>query len=80
MRGTGLAIGVEIVADGTSKRPDAALAGAIRDGMRERGVLIGTAGAHGNVLKIRPPLAFTAADVPVVSAALDATLAALSTR
>jgi 4-aminobutyrate aminotransferase-like enzyme len=80
VRGTGLAIGVEIVADGTSKRPDAALARAIRDGLRERGVLIGTAGAHGNVLKIRPPLAFIAADVPVVSAALDATLAALSTR
>jgi 4-aminobutyrate aminotransferase-like enzyme len=40
-------------------------------------VLVGTCGRRGDVLKVRPPLAFTAADVPVFADALEATLAAL---
>ena len=35
--------------------------------MRSRGVLVGTSGRHGDVLKIRPPLAFTVDEVPVVA-------------
>lgn len=69
VRGVGLAVGVEF--------PDAAVATAVRDGLRERGVLVGTSGRRGDVLKVRPPLAFTAAEVPVFVEALDATLAAL---
>jgi 4-aminobutyrate aminotransferase-like enzyme len=38
-------------------------------------VLVGTTGPDGNVLKVRPPLAFTAADVPNIADALAATLA-----
>jgi 4-aminobutyrate aminotransferase-like enzyme len=74
VRGVGLAIGVEIVRDPVSKAPDPEMAAAIREGLRERGVLIGTTGALGNVLKIRPPLAFTAGDAPVISDALRGTL------
>jgi 4-aminobutyrate aminotransferase-like enzyme/Ser/Thr protein kinase RdoA (MazF antagonist) len=77
VRGVGLANGIELVADPTSREPDPALAGAVRDGMRERGVLVGTTGVHGNVLKVRPPLAFTIAEVPVFAEALEATLADL---
>ena len=51
VRGAGLAIGVEVV--------DATSASAIKEGLRRHGVLIGTCGRDGNVLKIRPPLAFT---------------------
>ncbi len=51
VRGVGLAIGVEV--------RDAATASAIKEGLRRRGVLIGTCGRHGSVLKVRPPLAFT---------------------
>ena len=66
VRGIGLAIGVEVV--------DRATAAAIKEGLRERGVLIGSAGRDGNVLKIRPPLAFSAADTEVFVDALAATL------
>ena len=36
------------------------------NGLRERGVLIGTAGPHGNVLKIRPPLCIAAEEVDLL--------------
>ena len=65
VRGMGLAIGVEIVSDRASKAPDADATAAIKEGMRDRGVLVGTTGTAGNILKVRPPLAFTTAEVPV---------------
>ena len=69
VRGVGLAIGVEIT--------DVDTARAIKEDLRQRGVLIGTAGRDGNVLKVRPPLAFSEADVRVFADALAATLASL---
>ena len=72
VRGVGLAIGIEC--------RDRATARAIKEGLRVRGVLIGTSGRDGNVLKVRPPLAFTAAEVPVFTEALATTLAAISDR
>jgi 4-aminobutyrate aminotransferase-like enzyme len=69
VRGRGLAVGVELM--------DRQTAAAIREGMRERGVLIGTSGRDGNVLKVRPPLAFTIDDVPTFIEAFEATLASL---
>jgi 4-aminobutyrate aminotransferase-like enzyme len=72
VRGVGLAIGVEVA--------DRATAAAIKEGLRERGVLIGTAGRDGNVLKIRPPLAFSEADIPVLAEALASTLATIAAR
>jgi 4-aminobutyrate aminotransferase-like enzyme len=74
VRGAGLAAGIEIVRPGGTQ-PDRATAAAVRDGMRDRGVLVGTTGRAGNVLKIRPPLAFTQTEVPVLVDALDRTLA-----
>jgi 4-aminobutyrate aminotransferase-like enzyme/Ser/Thr protein kinase RdoA (MazF antagonist) len=70
VRGVGLASAIEIVADRDSKRPDPAAAAAIKDALRRRGVLVGTTGRAGNVLKVRPPLAFTASLVPVFIHAL----------
>jgi 4-aminobutyrate aminotransferase-like enzyme len=78
VRGVGLAIGVEIVRDPVTKAPDPATAAAIKEGLKARGVLVGTTARAGNVLKIRPPLAFTTAEVPIVTEALDDTLASLS--
>ena len=57
VRQIGLAIGVEIVKPGTTES-DWAAAREIVEGMRLNGVLIGSTGRHGNVLKIRPPLIF----------------------
>ncbi|HEX5188332.1 MAG TPA: aminotransferase class III-fold pyridoxal phosphate-dependent enzyme [Streptosporangiaceae bacterium] len=75
VRGVGLANAIEIVTDQASKRPDQATATALKDALRRRGVLVGTTGRAGNVLKVRPPLAFTEELVPVFTAALTAALA-----
>ncbi len=71
VRGMGLAIGVEIVRDRVSKAPDPERTAEIKEGMRDRGVLVGTTGTAGNILKVRPPLAFTTAEVPVFLDALE---------
>jgi len=63
------------VTDRATRTPDGARARAVRDDLRHRGVLVGTTGRDGNILKIRPPLAFTAAHVPVLVDALAAALA-----
>lgn len=69
VRGEGLYIGVEIVADGAAvPAPEAARR--IINALRERKVLIGAAGKFGNVLKIRPPLCFSVADADELIAAL----------
>ncbi|GIH78115.1 hypothetical protein Plo01_45440 [Planobispora longispora] len=74
VRGIGLACGVELVADPVTREPDGPRAGRVRDRMRHLGVLIGTTGRHGNVLKIRPPLALDDSHVPILAGALDAAL------
>ena len=74
MRGVGLLIGIELIRDPETRKPDPRLAGSIMNGMRERGVLIGTTGPAGNVLKIRPPLVMTHEEAGVIVAGLDACL------
>ena len=74
VRGVGLANAIEIVTDRDSKRPDPAAAAAVKDALRRRNVLVGTTGRAGNVLKVRPPLAFTASLVPVFVRALTESL------
>ena len=63
VRGRGLYVGIEIVTDRATLAPDRARADDIINDMRARRVLISGTGAGVNVLKIRPPLAFNAADV-----------------
>ena len=79
VRGIGLAIGVEIVRPGTTD-PDAAATKEIVEGMRERGVLIGTTGRHGNTLKIRPPLVFERRHADQLVTALEEVLTQLDAR
>jgi 4-aminobutyrate aminotransferase-like enzyme/Ser/Thr protein kinase RdoA (MazF antagonist) len=74
VRGVGLAWGVEFVSDPDTREPDAALARRVRESMKDAGVLVGTSGPHGNVLKVRPPLALRAEHVPILAGALDAAL------
>lgn len=78
VRGLGLATGVEIVRPDGSLAPDEATARAIREGLRDQGVLVGTAGAAGNVLKIRPPLVFGLDEVEIFAAAFRSVLASTS--
>jgi 4-aminobutyrate aminotransferase-like enzyme len=63
VRGAGLYIGVEVVSDRDTKTPDRAGARRLVNALRERHVLISVCGHDGNVLKIRPPLVFSSADV-----------------
>ena len=74
VRGAGLFIGLELVSDRAAKAPAPETATATINGLRRHGILIGAAGAYGNVLKIRPPLPFTRANADQVLDACDAVL------
>jgi len=75
VRGNGLAMGIEFVACAPSNlTPNPQAASACKLGLRARGVLVGTSGPFENVLKVRPPLAFTATEVPLFVTALVETL------
>jgi 4-aminobutyrate aminotransferase-like enzyme len=60
LRAAGLFLGQDIVTDGA---PDAALTGRIVNDLRAARVLISATGPLGHVLKIRPPLVFSQANV-----------------
>ena len=76
---TGVKCAIEIVGDRSTKEPDAPTTDVIKNGLRERGVLVGTTGTSGSMLKVRPTLAFTAREVPLFATALRATLESLGT-
>ena len=74
VRGAGLFIGFELVTDKESKAPNKALALDLIERLRDKGVLTSVAGPHGNVLKLRPPLAFQTHDIDWLVGALDESL------
>ncbi|MBI2838955.1 MAG: aspartate aminotransferase family protein [Acidobacteria bacterium] len=71
VRGRGLMIGLELVRDRVTKEPATDSAKAIREEMRERGVLIGVGGPNGNVLRFQPPLSITAEECDQAVTALE---------
>ncbi len=74
VRGSGLFLGVELVRDRTTLEPATEEAAYVVERLRERGILTGTDGPHHNVLKLRPPLVFTAEDADLFLETLGATL------
>jgi 4-aminobutyrate aminotransferase-like enzyme len=68
VRGCGLMIGVEVT--------DRTLTKHLVNSLRDRGVLIGSEGPMGNVLKLRPPMPFRPEHVDFVIEALTAVLSA----
>jgi 4-aminobutyrate aminotransferase-like enzyme/Ser/Thr protein kinase RdoA (MazF antagonist) len=74
VRGSGLMIGVELVGDRYMRAPDADLTHAVMNCMKDRGVLVGSTGPQGNVLKIRPPLILSIEEADVISETLHASL------
>lgn len=77
VRGAGLFIGFELVKDRQSKTPDKQLALDLIEALREERVLTSVAGPYGNVLKLRPPLAFQSQDIDWLVGALDRSLSRL---
>ena len=74
VRGSGLFFGAELVSDRATKAPATAYTKAIANGMRRRGVLLNFLGKHYNVLKMRPPMVFSRANVDQVIETLDTVL------
>ena len=63
VRGMGLMLGVELVRDRATKEPARQEAIDVLEATREMGLLIGKGGLDGNVLRIKPPMCITEADV-----------------
>jgi alanine-glyoxylate transaminase/(R)-3-amino-2-methylpropionate-pyruvate transaminase len=75
VRGMGLMLGVELVRDPATKEPAKEETLQLMEHLREFGVLIGKGGLDGNVLRIKPPMCLSAADVDFALEALEAGLA-----
>jgi 4-aminobutyrate aminotransferase-like enzyme/Ser/Thr protein kinase RdoA (MazF antagonist) len=74
VRGSGLFLGVELVADRATQAPAADAASYVANRMRDEGILLGTDGPLHNVIKIRPPMPFDAADGARLVETLDRVL------
>jgi len=74
VRGPGLFLGVELVLDRATREPAPLQAAYAVERMREEGVLLSTDGPDRNVIKIKPPLCFTAADAGLLVGKLDRVL------
>ncbi|MBW6397573.1 aspartate aminotransferase family protein [Roseomonas sp. HJA6] len=76
VRGHGLFVGVEMI--GADKAPDTVLAKRVINTLKDKGFLTSNAGAFANVVKIRPPLPFSDADMAEFLVAWDETIAELA--
>jgi len=73
-KGTGMFLGLDFAVDGA---PAPELAARVVEEMKARKVLISRIGRDQSVLKVRPPLAFGEAELPILLDALDASLASV---
>lgn len=76
VRGSGLFSAVDLVMDRETREPAMAEAARIVNAMRDRGVLLGSSGPFGNVLKIRSPLVFGEPEADFLLERLAAVLSA----
>jgi 4-aminobutyrate aminotransferase-like enzyme/Ser/Thr protein kinase RdoA (MazF antagonist) len=74
VRGMGLVFGMELVSDRQTLAPAKDETDRLLGLMRDEGILAGSEGVHGNIVKMRPPLVFTAADCDLALAALERAL------
>ena len=77
VRGTGLALGVELVTDRERRTPAPQQTTQLINRLRDEGILVGSEGAHGNIIKMRPPLVFQREHVDQAVAAFERSLRAL---
>ena len=74
VRGLGLMLGAELVSDRGARTPAPAQTLEVLEAARELGLLLGKGGLDGNVLRIKPPMCITAADVDFALDVLDRAL------
>ncbi len=77
VRGLGLMLGVELVTDRASRTPASSETAQVLEEARSMGVLLGKGGLAGNVLRIKPPMCISAADVDFAVDVLDRALRAV---
>ncbi|MDX2175074.1 MAG: aspartate aminotransferase family protein [Candidatus Sumerlaeia bacterium] len=71
IRGKGLMVGVELVKNRATKEPTKEGTGTVVEVVRDLGALIGRGGLYGNVLRLKPPMCVTEADVEFLLDCLD---------
>jgi 4-aminobutyrate aminotransferase-like enzyme len=71
VRGSGMFLGIELVRSRDTLQPATAEADLVMNRMRDQGILLGTDGPFHNVIKIRPPMPFSADDAERLIATLD---------
>jgi 4-aminobutyrate aminotransferase-like enzyme/Ser/Thr protein kinase RdoA (MazF antagonist) len=74
VRGTGLALGVELVLNRETRAPAPVETKRAVGLIRDEGVLVGSEGRLSNILKVRPPVVFTRQHADVAIAAIDRAL------
>ena len=75
VRGHGLFLGMDWVAAGAPNAANRAGANRLVNALKDKGFLLGTSGALGNVVKVRPPMVFSGADADAFLTAFDQALA-----
>lgn len=71
IRGKGLMVGVELVTDRVTKSHATAQCAAVFERCKDLGLIIGKGGLAGNVLRIKPPMCISEADVDFMLGVLD---------
>jgi 4-aminobutyrate aminotransferase-like enzyme len=74
VRGSGLFLGIDLVNLRETRAAATEQAGYIVNRLRESGILAGTDGPHHNVIKLRPPLIFTAVEANLFADTIAAIL------
>ncbi len=77
VRGMGLMLGIELVSDHKTREPAKGPAADVLEATKEAGLLIGKGGLDGNVLRIKPPMCITAADVEFALDVLERSFSAV---
>ncbi|MFT7642227.1 MAG: alanine-glyoxylate transaminase/(R)-3-amino-2-methylpropionate-pyruvate transaminase [Pirellulaceae bacterium] len=80
VRGMGLMLGVELVRDRASKEPANTEAADVLELTKERGLLLGKGGLHGNTLRIKPPMCITKDDANFLVDCLDEALSIVTKK
>jgi 4-aminobutyrate aminotransferase-like enzyme len=75
VRGLGLFLGIELVRDRETLEPATEETAYVIERAKSKGILLSSDGPFHNVIKIKPPMAFSSADAELLVSALDGILA-----